>query len=291
VLVRLGASGVNFIDVYHRIGQYPLPLPLIPGSEGAGTVTALGDGVTAVAVGDRVGWVSVPGTYAEYQAVPAERTVPLPDTVDDELAAAILLQGMTAHYLLHDTYPVRAGQTVLIHAAAGGTGLLLTQIAARLGARVLATTSSDAKAELARAAGAAEVIRYDRDDIVTEVRRLSDGVHVVYDGVGRATFEASLACLRPRGMLVLFGAASGQPEPFDLSRLAPAGSLFLTRPILGHYIAERAELLRRAEQTLAWVGDGSLTVRVSARYGLDQAAQAHEDLQSRRTTGKLLLTL
>jgi NADPH:quinone reductase len=300
VLIRLGASGVNFIDVYHRTGQYPLPVPFVPGSEGAGAVEAVGHAVTGVAVGDRVGWVGIPGSYAEYAAVPADRVVRLPAAVPDDLAAATLLQGMTAHYLVHDTFPVTAGQTVLVHAAAGGTGLLLTQLARRLGARVIGTTSTEEKAELARSAGATDVIRYDNiaaddvakaDGIVKEVHRLTDGdgVHVVYDGVGRATFEASLASLRPRGMLVLFGAASGQPPPFDLARLGTAGSLFVTRPSLAHHIADPAELARRAGQTLGLVADGSLRVKVSGRYPLAQARQAHEDLQSRRTTGKLLL--
>jgi NADPH2:quinone reductase len=268
-----------------------MPLPFIPGSEGAGTVAALGEGVTGVAVGARVGWASAPGAYAEYAAVPAERTVLLPDVVADDVAAAALLQAMTAHYLAFDTFPVGPRQTVLVHAAAGGTGLLLTQLATRLGARVIGTTSTEEKAALARSAGAAEVIRYDQGDIAEQVRGLTggEGVHVVYDGVGRATFEASLASLRPRGVLVLFGASSGQPPPFDLARLGTAGSLYVTRPSLGHHIADRAGLTHRANQVLSWVGDGSLTIRIGQRYPLADARQAHEDLQSRRTTGKLLL--
>jgi NADPH:quinone reductase len=292
VCVQVGACGINFIDVYHRTGQYPLPLPFIPGSEAAGTVVELGDGVTGLAVGDRVCWAGVPGSYAEMVCVPADRVVPVPAGVGDDLAAAAMLQGMTAHYLTHDTFPVRDGQTALVHAAAGGTGQLLCQMANRLGARVIGTTSTAAKADLARAAGAAEVIRYDQvADVAAEVRRLTggEGVHVVYDGVGRATFEASLASLRPRGMLVVFGAASGQPEPLDLARLGVLGSLVVTRPSLTHHMADRAELLRRAGDVLGWLGDGSLSIQITQRYPLAEASRAHHDLQARRTTGKLLL--
>lgn len=294
VLIKLGAIGVNFIDVYHRTGRYPNPLPFIPGSEGAGTVAALGPGageVAGVAVGDRVGWANAIGGYTQYALIPADRVVPVPDQVSDELAAATLLQGMTAHYLTHDTYRVQPGDTVLVHAGAGGMGLLLTQLGARIGARVIATTSTEAKEALARAAGADEVIRYDRAEVAPAVRELTNGagVDAVYDGVGQATFEASLASLRPRGMLVLFGAASGPVPPFDLARLGALGSLFVTRPSLGHYLASRAELTRRASDVLGWVADGSLRVRISERYPLAEARAAHAALEGRRTTGKLLL--
>jgi NADPH2:quinone reductase len=291
LLLRLSATGVNFVDTYHRTGAYPRQLPFVPGSEAAGRVEAFGEGVTGFAVGDRIGSVNVNGSYASYAPVPADRAVRLPDGVDDVTAAAALLQGMTAHYLCFDVHPVRPGETVLVHAAAGGMGLLLTQLAAKLGATVIGTTSTEAKAELARQAGAAEVIRYDQVDVATQVRRLTGGAGVaaVYDGVGRATFDASLASLRPRGMFALYGAASGQPEPLDLSRLAANGSLVITRPTLAHFVVDRAELLRRAEDVLGWVADGSLRISVSQRYPLAEAARAHEDLESRRTTGKLVL--
>nr|WP_062342255.1 quinone oxidoreductase [Herbidospora sakaeratensis] len=283
-LVEVAASGVNFIDVYYREGRYPLPTPFVPGSEGAGTVVAVGPGVTEVAEGDRVAWANIVGSYAEKQLVPADRLVPVPDHLDLDLAAAVLLQGMTAHYLTHATHVVREGDVVLVHAAAGGMGLLLTQMAKTRGAHVIATVSSDAKEKLARAAGADEVLRY--GDVAAAVQKRC---HVVYDGVGAATFEDSLAALRPRGVLALFGAASGPVPPFDPQRLNAAGSLFLTRPTLGHYVTTRAELLERADDVLGWVADGSLDVAVYNRYPLAEARQAHDDLEGRRTTGKLLL--
>lgn len=284
VLVEVAASGVNFIDVYQREGRYPLPTPFVAGSEGAGTISATGPGVTGFAVGDRVAWANVLGSYAEKQAVPVEKLVPVPGGLDLDLAAAVLLQGMTAHYLTHSTYAVQPGDEVLIHAAAGGMGLLLTQLAKKRGAHVTATVSSDAKERLARAAGADVVLRY--ADVAANVRK---SCQVVYDGVGAATFEDSLAALRPRGMLALYGAASGPVPPFDLQRLNPAGSLFVTRPTLGHYVATRAELLERANDVLGWVADGSLDVAVYHRYPLAEARQAHDDLEGRKTTGKLLL--
>ena len=290
VLVELAATGVNFVEIYQRIGRYPGPLPRVLGSEGAGTVVAVGPGVTTVQVGDRVASSSFQGAYAPLAVVAADRVVPVPDGVELQVAAAALLQGMTAHYLVFDVYPVRSGDTVVVHAAAGGVGLLLTQIATRLGARVIATVSTEAKAELALAAGAVEAIRYgDGVDVAAQVRRLTDGqgVPAVYDGVGAATFEASLASLRPRGMLALFGAASGPVPPFDLQRLN-AGSLFVTRPSLGHYTASPEEMLRRAGDIFDFIADG-VDVRIHHRYPLADAAQAQIDLASRRTTGKLLL--
>jgi NADPH2:quinone reductase len=294
VLVRMSASGVNFVDVYHRIGRYPLPLPVIPGVEGAGEVVAVGDGVTEPAVGGRVGWVNVPGTYAEYAAVPADRVVPLPDTVTDEVAAAVLVQGITAHYLTRACYRVRPGEDILVHAAAGGTGALITQAAAALGARIIGTVSTPEKEKVAREAGAAEIIRYAEGvaDVPRRVRELTGGrgVSAVYDGVGAATFEASLASLGRRGTLVYFGAASGLVPPFDLARLG-AGSHQVTRPTLGDFIADRAELLERAADVFDWVTDGRLRISVSERFPLADAAAAHRALESRRTTGKLLLVM
>ncbi|GAB1824138.1 quinone oxidoreductase family protein [Herbidospora sp. RD11066] len=283
-LVEVAAIGVNFIDVYHREGRYPLPAPFTPGSEGAGTVVATGPGVTEVAVGDRVAWANVIGSYAEKQVVPAAKLVPVPEPLGLDLAAAVLLQGMTAHYLTHSTHTIKPGDEVLIHAAAGGMGLLLTQMAKMRGAHVIATVSSEAKEKLARAAGADEVLRY--ADVAAGVRKRC---HVVYDGVGAATFEDSLAALRPLGLLALYGAASGPVPPFDLQRLNQAGSLFVTRPTLGHYVATRPDLLARAGDVLGWVADGSLDVAVYDRYPLAEARRAHDDLESRRTTGKLLL--
>jgi NADPH:quinone reductase len=288
VLVDVAAAGINFIDVYHREGRYPMPLPLVPGSEGAGTVSAVGPGVTDVVVGDRVAWASVIGSYASKAVVPADKAVVLPEGLSPDLAAAVMLQGLTAHYLVHSTYPVRQGDDVLVHAAAGGVGLLVIQMAKMLGARVIGTVSSAEKEKLARQAGADEVIGY--EDFPQAVKAITGaGVHVVYDGVGAATFEGSLASLRPRGMLALFGAASGPVPPFDLQRLNPAGSLFLTRPTLGHYIATREELLSRTADVLGWVASGSLKVHISQRYPLAEAGRAHDDLEARRTSGKLLL--
>ncbi|HWH01739.1 MAG TPA: quinone oxidoreductase [Pilimelia sp.] len=289
VLVRLAAVGVNFIDTYHRTGLYARPLPFTPGSEGAGTVEAVGPGVTAPTVGDRVASSDLAGAYAELAVAPAARVVPLPDAVDDHTGAAALLQGMTAHYLLHDSYPVRPGDTVLVHAAAGGMGLLLTQLATRLGARVIGTASTPEKAELARRAGAEEVVGY--DGVVARVRELTGGAGVaaVYDGVGRATFDDSLASLCRRGVLVLYGQASGPVAPFDPARLAAGGSLVLTRPSLGDFVATDADFARRAGDVLRWVADGALRLRIGGRYPLAQADRAHADLHDRRTTGKLLL--
>ncbi len=291
VLVELTAIGVNFVEIYNRLGRYPGPLPRVLGSEGAGTVVAVGPGVASVRVGDRVASSSLHGAYAQRAVAPADFVVPVPDGVTDERAAAALLQGLTAHYLLFDTYPVRPGDAVLVHAAAGGVGLLLTQLAKRLGARVIATVSTPAKEQLARDAGADEVIRYgESTDVAAEVRRLTDGVGVaaVYDGVGATTFEASLASLRPRGVLALFGASSGPVPPFDPHRLQTGGSLYLTRPSLGHYIATPEELRRRAADLFGFIADG-VKVHIHGRYPLADAGRAQADLESRRTTGKLLL--
>jgi NADPH2:quinone reductase len=283
LLVEPEAIGVNYRDIYEREGNYGGEPPLINGVEGAGTVVA-GD-----REGERVAWLAAPGSYAERVRVPAGRAVPVPAEVATETAAAVLLQGVTAHYLATTVYPVRAGDDVLIHAAAGGVGLLLTQIAKRLGARVIASTSGGEKAELAREAGADEVIGY--DGFGERVRELTggEGVAAAFDGVGQATFDESLASVRTRGTMVLFGAASGPVPPFDPMRLEREGSLFLTRPGLRDYTAERDELLARAADVLSWVAGGSLTVRIGARYPLDEAARAQEDLAARKTTGKLLL--
>ncbi|NUT32752.1 MAG: quinone oxidoreductase [Hamadaea sp.] len=291
VLVAVTAAGVNYIDVYHREGRYPLPLPLIPGSEGAGTVTQTGPGVTHVRPGDVVAWHSSPGSYADLAVVPETKLVHVPAGIDPHLAAAAMLQGLTAHYLTHSVHPVRDGDQVLVHAAAGGMGLLLTQLATKLGGRVIGTVSSPEKEELARAAGAADVVRYDLEPFAPQVKNLTGGrgVDVVYDGVGQATFEGDLESLRPRGMLALYGAASGPVPPFDLQRLPGAGSLVVTRPTLGHFVADRDELLGRAHDLFGWLADGTLTVTVSQTYPLADARQAHEDLEARRTTGKLLL--
>jgi NADPH:quinone reductase len=290
--VDVAAAGVNFIDVYYRTGAYPMPTPFIVGTEGAGVVNAVGSGVSAFREGDHVVWAMVPGAgYAEQVIVPAERAVPVPAGIDDETACAVFVQGLTAHYLTRSTYPVKSGETALVHAAAGGVGLLLTQVLSTAGVRVIGTTSSASKATLAREAGATEVIRYDRDDVATEVSRLTDsqGVDVVYDGVGLATFDGSIDSLRPRGMFVLYGAASGKVPPVEPQLLQAKGSLFFTRPTLTHYVAARDELLERSKELFAWVASGELSVRVGARYTLDQARQAHEDLESRRTTGKSLI--
>jgi NADPH2:quinone reductase len=288
-VVDVAASGVNFTDVYHRTGHYPNPLPFTPGSEGAGTVSAVGSGVTEVRVGDRVGWASVIGSYAEQAVVPADRLIPLPAGLDAETAAAALLQGLTAQYLVRSTYPVRPGDDVLVHAAAGGMGLLLTQLVKHLGGRVIGTVSTPEKAELARSAGADEVVGY--DDVPAAVREFTagKGVAVAYDGVGKSTFEGTLASLRSRGYFVSYGSASGPVPPVEPLRLAQAGSVFMTRPTLGHYIAAREELTQRADELLGWLVDGTLTVRVTGRYPLEEAARAHEDLEGRRTTGKLIL--
>jgi NADPH2:quinone reductase len=291
VRVRIAAAGLNFIDIYFRAGLYPRPLPFVVGLEGAGVVEALGPGVRALAVGDRVTWASVPGSYAEQVVAPESQLVRVPDTVSDELAAASMLQGMTAQYLVHGTRETRSGDIALVHAAAGGVGLLLIQVLKAAGARVLGTCSNEEKAKLAREAGADQVILYSECDFSEEVQRLTDGlgVDVVYDSVGRVTFEGSLRSLRPRGLLVLFGQSSGVVPPFELNRLNSLGSLFVTRPSLAHYTRERAELEERAGAVLGAIGDGSLKVRIGARFPLARAADAQRALEGRATTGKVLL--
>ncbi len=290
--VDVAAAGVNFIDVYHRTGAYPLPRPFIAGSEGAGVVSGVGAGVTEFHEGDHVAWALVPGAgYAEQVIVPAERAVPVPAGIEDEAAGAVILQGLTAHFLTRSTYPARAGETALVHAAAGGVGLLLTQVLTAQGVRVIATTSTQEKAALARQAGAAEVIGYESEDVASEVSRLTGGkgVDVVYDGVGRATFDGSIDSLRARGMFVLYGAASGPVAPVDPSLLQSKGSLFFTRPTIIHHIADRSELLERSREVFAWVASGELSIWIGARYPLEEARQAHENLQGRRTSGKSLI--
>jgi NADPH2:quinone reductase len=290
-VVKLAASGVNFIDVYVREGRYKAPLPVVPGQEGAGVVTAVGTDVKFVNAGDRVAWTSILGTYAEYVAVPADRLVPVPEGISDQQAAAAMLQGMTAHYLSHDTYPLKQGETALIHAAAGGVGLLLVQMGHNIGARVIATVSTEEKAKLARDAGADEVILYTQVDFEAETKRLTSGkgVHVVYDSVGKTTFEKGLNILRPRGMMVLFGGSSGAVPPFDPMVLAHKGSLYLTRPTLVTYITTREELLARSASVFGMISAGKLKLRVEHTYPLAEAQRAHRDLESRKTTGKLLL--
>ena len=290
-LLRIEAVGVNFIEVYHRTGLYKMPLPFTLGTEAAGTVEAVGPGVTTVRAGDRVASINVLGAYAEYALAPAERLVPLPDRVSARQAAAVMLQGMTAQYLTTSTFPLERGQTCLVHAAAGGVGLLLCQMAKRAGARVIATVSTEEKAALARDAGADEVILYTHADFETEVKRLTAGagVHVIFDSVGRTTFAKGLNCLIPRGLMVLFGQSSGPIDPFDPQVLAQKGSLFLTRPTIGHYAATRSELLERAGQVLGGVASGALTVRIEHEFSLTEAANAHRELEGRRTTGKVLL--
>lgn len=290
-LLRIEAVGVNFVEIYHRTGLYKSPLPFISGSEAAGTVEAVGSGVTGVQTGDRVASLNILGAYAEFALAPAERLVPLPDRVSTRQAAAVLLQGITAQYLTSSTFPIERGQTCLVHAAAGGVGLLLCQMASRRGARVIATVSTEEKAALARGAGAAEVILYTRADFETEVKRLTAGagVQVNYDSVGRTTFLKGLNCLAPRGTMVLYGQSSGPVEPLELQLLAQKGSLFLTRPTIGHYTASRAELLERAGEVLGWVASGALEVRIGRELPLASAADAHRELEARATTGKVLL--
>ncbi|MFF2550845.1 quinone oxidoreductase family protein [Nocardia sp. NPDC058058] len=290
LLVETEAIGVNFIDTYIRTGFYPTPLPYIPGAEGTGVVTALGAGVSDFQVGDRVAWATAPGSYAEKVLVPAAFAVPVPAGVAAPVAASALLQGMTAHYLIESIYKPEPGETVLVHAGAGGVGLILTQLLAHRGVRVITTVSTDDKEKLSRDAGAAEVLRYD-DEIAARVRELTAGAGVAaaYDGVGKSTFEASLASVRVRGMLALYGAASGPVPPFDLQRLNPAGSLFVTRPTLAHYIRDRDELLWRSGDIMNAIADGSLNVRVGASYPLAHAEQAHRDLEARKTTGSVVL--
>jgi len=290
-VIRIEACGVNFIDIYLREGRYPSPLPFIPGQEAAGVVTALGPGVTDFKVGDRVAWCGIPGTYAQFAVAPVERLIAIPDGVSTQQAAASMLQGMTAHYLAYSTYAIQPGDAVLIHAGAGGVGLLLIQMAKRLGARVFATVSTQEKAALAHGAGADETILYTHEDFTAKVRKFTGGagIPVVYDSVGKTTFDGSLACLRPRGILILYGGASGAVPPFDLIQLSTRGSLYITRPTLNAYIATREELVQRAGDVLGWVADGSLKLRLEHNYPLADAAHAHRDLEGRKTTGKLLL--
>jgi NADPH:quinone reductase len=291
VLVKLAASGVNFIDVYFREGRYKAPLPIVLGQEGAGVVTAVGGDVKSLKVGDRVAWSGLHGSYAEYAAVLADRLVPIPAGVTEEQAAAVMLQGMTAHYLSHDTFPLKSGQTALVHAAAGGVGLLLVQMAHNACARVIATVSTDEKAKLAREAGADDVILYTQSDFEVETKRLTGGkgVDVVYDSVGKTTFEKGLNILRPRGFMVLFGGSSGAVPPFDLIQLSQKGSLYVTRPSLANYIATREELLARAGAVFGMIAARKLKLRAEHLYPLAEAQRAHRDLEGRKTTGKLLL--
>jgi NADPH:quinone reductase len=294
-VVKIEAAGVNFIDVYNREGRYKAPLPLVLGQEAAGVVSAVGsdvrDNVHEVAVGDRVAYTSVLGSYAEYAAVPVDRLVKIPDGVGEREAAAAMLQGMTAHYLSHDTYPLKKGETALVHAAAGGVGSLLVQMAHNIGARVIATVSTEEKAKLARAAGADEVILYTEADFEVETKRLTGGkgVDVVYDSVGKTTFDKGLNLLRPRGMMVLFGGSSGAVAPIDPLVLTQKGSLFLTRPSLGHYIATTQELQQRAGAVFGMIRDGKLKLRIEHVYPLAEVQRAHRELEGRKTTGKLLL--
>jgi NADPH2:quinone reductase len=289
--VRLGAAGVNYIDLYRRSGLYPVELPHTLGQEGAGSVDAVGPGVRGLGPGDRVAFCDASGAYAEYALLPAERAVRLPETVTDRQAAAAMLQGMTAHYLSTDTYSIGENSTVLIHAAAGGVGGLLVQLARRRGARVLATVSTPEKAEIAREAGAHEVILYTEQDFQAEVRRLTGGrgVQAVYDSVGQSTFRKSLACLAVRGILVSYGQSSGAIEPLDPAILGRQGSVYLTRPSLFHYIADAASLQRKAGDVLAWVADGTLKLRIGLTLPLEEAAEAHRQLAGRKTTGKVIL--
>jgi NADPH:quinone reductase len=295
-VVKIKAAGVNFIDVYNREGRYKAPLPLVLGQEAAGVIIAVGSDVHGLAVGDPVAYSSVLGSYAEYAAVPANRLVKIPAGVGEREAAAAMLQGMTAHYLSHDTYPLKKGETALIHAAAGGVGLLLVQMAHNLGARVIGTVSTEEKAALARAAGAGDVILYTQSDFETETKRLLDaesgggeGVDVVYDSVGKTTFDKGLNLLRPRGMMVLFGGSSGAVAPLDPLVLTQKGSLFLTRPSLNNYIASSQELQQRAGAVFAMIREGKLKLRIEHVYPLAEAQKAHRDLEARKTTGKLLL--
>jgi NADPH2:quinone reductase len=292
-LVRIASTGVNFIDIYFRTGLYKADLPIALGSEASGVVEAIGPGVTEVAAGDRVAYAMARGSYAEYALVPAAMLVKLPDHLDFQTAAAAMLQGMTAHYLTHSTYPLKAGDTCLVHAAAGGAGGLTVQMAKMIGARVIGTVSTEEKAKIAREHGADEVILYTQQEFDVEVKRLTAGrgVDVVYDSVGKSTFEKSLNSLRPRGLMALFGQSSGPVPPTDLNILNGKGSLYLTRPSLGHYVAQRDELLWRAGDVLQWVAAGKLKLRIDRSYPLAEAAAAHRDLEGRKTAGKLLLTV
>jgi NADPH2:quinone reductase len=290
-VVKIAAAGVNFVDVYYREGRYQVPLPYVAGQEGAGVVSAVGGEVKSLQPGDRVAWTGIMGSYAEYAALPADRLVPIPEGVNDREAAATMLQGMTAHYLCYDTFPLKRGDTALVHAAAGGVGLLLLQMAHRLGARVIGTVSTEDKAKLAREAGADDIILYTQADFESETKRLTNGkgVDVVYDSVGKTTFAKGLNLLRPRGMMVLYGGSSGAVPPFDPIILTQKGSLFLTRPSLGHYIASRDELVERSDAVFGMIAAGKLKLRIEHVYPLAQAQQAHRDLEGRKTTGKLLL--
>ena len=289
--VKIEAIGVNYVDIYQRTGLYPLQTPFTLGNEGAGVVDAIGDGVTEVKKGDRVAYAMVPGSYAEYAIVPAWRLAPVPVNIDAKSAAAIMLQGMTAHYLTRSTYPLKQAEVALAHAAAGGVGLLLIQLAKMLSARVIGTVSTEQKAELAKQAGADDVILYTQTDFLAEIKKLTDGkgVHVVYDSVGATTFDKSLDCLRPRGYLVLFGQSSGPVPPFDPGKLATKGSLFLTRPSLAHYTLTRAELLQRSGDLFSWIESEKLRLRVESTFPMAEAAEAHRQLEGRKTTGKLVL--
>lgn len=291
VIVKIEAAGVNFIDVYHRIGLYKLPLPFTIGMEAAGTVAEVGERVIEWRAGDRVAWAMSGGAYAEFAAVPAAKLVRVPEGVDTRTAAAVMLQGMTAHYLTRSTFPLKAGDTALVHAAAGGVGLLLIQMAKTIGARVIGTVSTEEKAQLASDAGADDVILYTRNDFETETKRITGGkgADVVYDSVGATTFEKSLSSLRPRGTLALFGQSSGSVPPFDPAILAQKGSLYLTRPSLAHYVLTREELVWRSDELFTAIAQGQLKVRVEHTYSLAEAAQAHRDLEARKTTGKLIL--
>jgi NADPH:quinone reductase len=291
VVVKIAAAGVNFIDCYLREGRYKAPLPFVAGQEGAGEVAAVGSDAKDVKAGDRLAWSGILGSYAEYVAAPIEGLVPIPPGVSDQQAAAAMLQGMTAHYLCYDTYPLKRGETALIHAAAGGVGLLLVQMAHNIGARTIGTVSTEEKAKLARDAGADEIILYTQADFEAETKRLTGGkgVDVVYDGVGKATFEKSLNVLRPRGMLVLYGASSGPVPPVDPMTLSQKGSLYMARTNLAHFTATRDELLRRSGVVFGMIAEGKLKLRIAHTYPLAQAQQAHRELEGRKTTGKLLL--
>ena len=290
-VVKLEAAGLNYIDVYFRTGTYKAPLPLTPGLEGAGTVTQVGDGVKDLKIGDRVAYTGIPGSYAQMNVCPADRLVKLPDKLSFRDGAAAMLQGMTAHYLTRSTYPLKSGDTCLVHAAAGGMGLLLTQMGKMFGATVIGTVSTEEKAALAKQAGADHVILYSKQDFVAEVKRITNnrGVDVIYDGVGATTFEKGLTCIRPRGVMALYGAASGPVPPLDLQLLNANGSLFVTRPSLNHHIASREELVQRSGDVLGWIRDGKLKLRVETTFPLDKAGEAHRALEGRKTTGKVLL--
>jgi NADPH:quinone reductase len=289
--VKIAASGLNYLDVQYRIGRVKAPIPFIIGSEASGVVSELGPGVTDLEVGDRVAWAMTLGSYAEYAVVPAWKLVPLPPDLDMKVAAGVMLQGLTAHYLTHSTFTLKPGDTALVHAAAGGVGSVIVQVARIVGARVIATAGTEAKAELARGAGAHDVIVYTRQDFEAEVKRLTagKGVDVVYDSVGKDTFEGSLNCLRPRGMLALFGFSSGMVPPFDPAILGIKGSLFLTRPGLNQYMATRDELMSRMRDIFEWLASGRLKIRIGHEFPLADASRAHEELEARRTTGKVLL--